>query len=127
MAYAVDTATVLTKQIKANATYAVPFALNVRSDDISGCETILAAPGAGKRIVLLQMIISSAAAITISIGEGNAGAGLTTTIFGPVTFAANQQIIWKFSQPVVLTANTILVCDASGAGVVKIFIEGFVI
>ena len=127
MAFAVDTPTVLSKQIVANATYATPFAANARSDDISGCEELKAAPAAGKKIVLSQILISSDAAITITIGEGETGGAVTTAILGPVQFAANQQIIWKFSQPVALTAATSLTCDASGAANVNIFVEGFVI
>jgi hypothetical protein len=122
MAYAVDTLTVSAKK-----PVGTPFALNVRSDDISGCETILASPGAGKRIALTGLIISSAAAITISIGEGNAGAALTAITMGPITFAAGQYLVWKFDHPLYLTADTILACDASGAGVVNIFVEGFTV
>jgi len=125
MAYAVDTPTVITKDIKADSTYAVPFACNVRSDDISGCEEIKAAPAAGHRLFITQLIISSAAAITITIGEGETGGAVTTAILGPITFAANQHILWVFKHPISLTAATSLTCDASGAGVVNIFIEGY--
>ena len=127
MAYAVDTPTVMSKEIAPHAVNAIPFACNVRSDDISGCEEIKATPGAGKKLVITQAIISSAAAITITIGEGETGGAVTTAIWGPVTFAANQCIHWVFKHPVVLTANKSLTCDASGAGVVNIFIEGYTI
>jgi len=127
MAYAVDTPTVIGKKINVDNVNVIPFACNVRSDDISGCETIKDAPGAGKKIVITQVIISSGAAITITIGEGNAGAGVTAAIWGPVTFAANQCIHWVFKHPIALTVDTILSCDASGAGDVNIFIEGYLI
>ena len=127
MAYAVDTPSVISKKIIPHVVNAIPFACNVRSDDISGCETIKAAPGAGKRLIITQAIISSAGAITITIGEGETAGAVTTAIWGPVTFAANQCIPWIFKHPVVLTVNTALTCDASGAAVVNIFIEGYTI
>jgi len=49
MAYAVDTPSVMSKEINPDAVNAIAFAKNARSDDISACEEILAAPGAGKK------------------------------------------------------------------------------
>lgn len=124
MAYAVDTPTILNKKLQ-DDTGLTHWACNVRSDNISGCETIKDAPGTGYSLCLTGIIISSGAALTITIGEGNAGAGVTTAIMGPITFAAGQLMVWKFDYPLALTTNTILSCDASGAGDVNIYVEGF--
>lgn len=127
MAWAVDTPTAMNGPVMAHPVDAVPFVCNVRSDDASGCETIKAAPGAGYTLVITRCYINSAAAITITLGEGNAGAAVTTAIMGPITFAANQTLQWVFENPIRLTSNTILSADASGAGVINIFVEGYTI
>lgn len=127
MATAVDTPAVVAKPINPNSDSAIPFAANLRSDDISACEEIKASPGAGKSLVLQSLVISTDSAITITIGEGETGGAVTTTIMGPIAFAANTSLAWTFAQPVKLTANTELTCDASGAGVVNLFIEGYTV
>jgi len=126
MATAVDTPTVIAKPVSAHSVDAIPFAANLRSDDLSGCETIKAAPASG-RLVLEHILISSDSAITVTIGEGETGSAVTTAIMGPIAFAAGQFIEWEFSSLVALSATTALTCDASGAGVVNIFVEGYTI
>ena len=73
------------------------FCRNCTSADISGCETILAAPGAGLSIVVNHITINSTANITISIGEGETVPGTLDTVFiGPVNFPAVSSMQWDF-------------------------------
>lgn len=123
----VNLPSVVAKRLVANSAWAIPFVANLRSDNISGCKAIKASPGAGYRIMVQQMIVSSDTALNISIGEGVADSGVTTPILGPIQFAVSQPICWKFKHPIALTANTALVCDANGAGNVNIFVEGLVV
>ena len=98
--------------------------LNATSADASGCETLKAAPGAGLSIIVDHLTINSAAAITVTVGQGiNAGA-VTLALIGPVSFAVNQSIQWDFPNGMVLAANTVLSIDASGAGAICIFAWG---
>lgn len=98
---------------------------NGNTADLSGAETLRAAPGAGNELVLEKIVISSGAAITVTIGAGETGGAVTTVIYGPVHMAANSQHTVNFERGVVLAANTALVADASGAGNVTILAEGY--
>lgn len=100
--------------------------LNFTSADASGCEELKAAPAAGLSIYIDHLTISSDAAITVSIGEGEAVAGTPdTTWLGPIPFATNQTIQWNFRNGgMKLTAATSLVVDASGAGNINVFASG---
>lgn len=101
------------------------FAVNAVTDDASGCEELVAAPGSGKKLVLRQVIISCVAAITITIGAGETGGAVTSPILGPVTFAATSPVaIFNFIRGIVLVANTALTVDASGAGAFTCFVIG---
>jgi len=103
------------------------FGLNATSSDLSGCEELQAAPGAGRAIYLEQLSINCASAITITIGEGETAGACTSVLIGPVTFTTNgRQYSIAFERPVKLTDNTALTCDASGAGAVQIYCSGFV-
>ena len=103
------------------------FFLNATSADASGVEELKAAI-AGKSIYVTHMTISSAAAITISIGEGETVAGTIDTVFiGPVTFAVNETVQWNFlNGGMKLTAATSLVVESSGAGNINVFASGYV-
>ncbi len=111
--------------VAAKATNVTPWLKNVRSDDISLCEEILAAGGSGIRHYITKVYINSAAAITITLGAGEAGNNVVVALMGPITFAANQTLIWEFKFPIKVIADFPITCDASGAGVVNIFVEGF--
>ena len=101
------------------------FFLNATSADVSGCEELRAAPGAGLSIYVDHLTINSGAAITITIGEGETGGAVTTALIGPVSFAANQSMQWTFlNGGMKLTAATSLTVDASGAGAICIFASG---
>ena len=105
------------------------FAVNATSADASGCEELKAAPGSGKSIYLTQIGVSCVAAITVTIGAGETGGAVTTVLLGPFNFAATSgsPVCLTFrDRGVKLTANTSLTVDASGAGAVQIFAEGYV-
>jgi hypothetical protein len=102
------------------------FFANGTSADASGVEELVPAPAAGSSIYVDHLTISSDAAISISIGEGEAVPGTIDTIhLGPIPFAANQQMQWNFlNGGMKLTAATSLVVEASGAGNICVFVSG---
>ncbi len=100
---------------------------NATSADASGCEEIIAAPAAGVSIVIEHLVISSDAAISVTIGAGETGGSVTAALIGPVTFAAGQTIVFPFSgrtQGLIVTAATSLTVDASGAGNICVWAQG---
>jgi hypothetical protein len=100
------------------------FTINGVSADISGAETLLAAPASGSIVVDSLKINNGANAISITIGEDvNAGA-VVHTLIGPWAMAANTSIEFAFLNGLVLQAVHALTCDASGAGAVCIFVQG---
>ena len=101
------------------------FFANGVSADASGVEELKAAV-AGKSIYVDHLTISSDAAISISIGEGETVPGtIDTVLLGPVPFAVNQQMQWNFlNGGMKLTAATSLVVEASGAGNINVFASG---
>lgn len=99
--------------------------INGISADASGCEELVAAPGAGLSLVVDHLTINNGAnAISITIGAGETGGAVTATLIGPVAMAANTSIQFNFPYGMVVTANTALVVDASGAGAICIFAQG---
>jgi len=89
------------------------FIKNATSADASATEEIIAAPGAGISHHIEYLVISSDAAISITIGEGETASAVTTALIGPVTFAAGQTIAFPFAgraQGLKLTANLSLIC-----------------
>lgn len=101
------------------------FILNATSADASGCEELRAAPTGGKSIFIDHLTINNGAnAISITIGEGETGGAVTTALIGPIAMAANASIQWDFRDGLVLTAETSLTVDASGAGAICIFVQG---
>jgi hypothetical protein len=102
------------------------FFVNGVSADASAVEELKAAPAAGLSIYIDHLTISSDAAISISIGEGETVPGTVDTILlGPVPFAANQCIQWNFlNGGMKLTAAKSLVLDASGGGNICVFCSG---
>lgn len=105
------------------------FALNATSADASGCEELKAAPGAGVAIYLTQIEISCVAAITVTLGAGKTGGAVTAVLLGPFNFAATSgsPVSLQFrGKGLKIADNTALVVDASGAGAVQIFAEGYI-
>lgn len=101
------------------------FFLNATSADASGVEE-LKATVAGKSIYVDHLTISTDAAISISIGEGETVPGTVDAIhIGPVLFGADSFIQWNFlNGGMKLTAATSLVVKASGAGNINVFASG---
>jgi len=97
---------------------------NANSADASGCEEIIAAPGAGKYFEIDHVSISSDTAESVTLGEGETAGAVTTALLGPVTFAAGQCIIWNFNPPMKTTANLSLTVDAGGAANINVFVQG---
>lgn len=108
--------------------YPLGFAVNGTTVDLTGCETLKAAPGAGLSIYVEKIVISCATATNVTIGAGDGGTAVTTVILGPILFLADgtTNIVLDFKRPLKLAANVALAADAAGAGVVTIFVEGFV-
>ncbi|MBE9572552.1 MAG: hypothetical protein IMF11_18155 [Proteobacteria bacterium] len=104
------------------------FILNATSADASACEELKAAPAAGTAIIIDYLTINSAAAITVTIGQGETGGAVTTALIGPVSFAANQSIQFDFRDfrtgGMKLSDATSLTVDSSGAGAICIFACG---
>ena len=100
--------------------------ISATSADASGGEELLAAPGAGICIGLRHVTINSAAAITITLGAGEAANDVEAALLGPVTFAAGTTLQWDFNPMLWLPANKSLTVDASGAGVICVFCQGVV-
>jgi len=104
------------------------FIKNATSADASGCEEIIAAPGAGISHVIEHLVVSSDSAISVTIGEGETTGAVTTALIGPVTFAAGQCIMFPFvgrTQGLKMTANKSLTVDASGAGNINVWVQGY--
>lgn len=104
------------------------WAVNATSADASGCEVILAAPGAGVSLYLESVLINGVNGITVTIGEGETASAPDAIILGPITFAGAswaETVVHEFLRPIKLTANKALVVDASGAGAVCVLAEGF--
>ena len=104
------------------------FIKNATSADASGTEVIIAAGGAGVSHYLEHIVISSDSAISITIGEGETAGAVTTALIGPITFAAGQVVPFPFTNRVrglKMTANTSLTVDASGAGNICVWVQGY--
>jgi hypothetical protein len=102
------------------------FANNAVSADASGCEELVAAV-ADKSHYITQLEISCVAAITVTIGAGETGGAVTAVLFGPFNFAATSgsPISLQFNPPIKVAEATAIVVDASGAGVVQVFVQGY--
>jgi hypothetical protein len=102
------------------------FANNATSADASGCEELVAAV-TGKSHYITQLEISCVAAITVTIGAGETGGAVTAVLFGPFNFAATSgsPISIQLNPAVKVAAATSIVVDASGAGAVQVFIQGY--
>jgi len=102
--------------------------INAASGDASGCEEIVAAPGAGKCLCVERLIIGIGAAITVTVGSGETGPGsVEGDKLGPIGGAGGTYVI-EFgggAKAMQLTANKALTFDASGAGAVCVYAEGY--
>ena len=103
----------------------VGFIANGNSADLSGCETLKAAV-TGKSIYVERIYISASGAINYTIGAGETGGAVTTTLLGPIYCAANSNTEMVFTRPIKLVAATALTIDASGAGATTVIVQGYI-
>jgi len=103
------------------------WALNGTSADASACEELKAAGGTNTNHYLTKLTISCSAAINVTVGTGESSSAVETVIMGPIYFLAdgNTFASWVFDNPIKLAANKALTADASGAGAITIYAEGF--
>lgn len=105
---------------------AVPWQAAATSADASGCEEIKATPGSGYQLCIERLFIYIGAAITVTVGSGETGPGsVEGDKIGPLGGAAGTYVLDCRDRPIALTANKSLTFDASGAGTVCIYAEGF--
>jgi hypothetical protein len=94
--------------------------------DVTDCETLLAA-STGKCHYIRKIIISCGTnSATISLGSGNAGAGLTLTYIGPIVFSASTShpFVLDFGEKAMKVAvSTIFAIDGVTAAPVWIMFE----
>ncbi len=102
-----------------------PWQINATSADATGCETILAAPGTGKALVITRLVVYIGDAITVTVGSGKSGAAVEADFIGPLGGAAGTYILDVRERPIILTANKALTVDASGAGSICVYAEGY--
>lgn len=99
--------------------------INATSADATGCEFVVAAPTTGN-LYLCQVLVSSAAAISVDIGATDA-AGDTGVDHSIISFymAANTTQRYVFREPIELASVDGLAVDASGAGAICVVAEGY--
>jgi len=105
--------------------------INATSADASGCEELKAAT-AGKSLAVDHLTINcGASALSITIGQGEAGGAVESALIGPLAMAANSSMQWDFSAwpcfGMRLTADKALTIDTSGAGAICVFARGRVL
>jgi len=102
------------------------FCVNFNSADISGCEELVAAVS-GKSIKVERLELSFGAAINVTLGAGETGGAVTTTLVGPIYGAANGFVSLNFEKrPIVVAAATSLTMDGSGAGNITGVVSGYI-
>lgn len=99
--------------------------INATSEDASGCEEIVATPGAGYALCITRLTIGIGAAITVTVGSGAAAGAVEGDKIGPIGGAAGTYVLDFRDRPVQLTTNKSLTVDASGAGTICVYAEGF--
>ena len=133
MAITTNATTVMPFKINHDPVNAVPFCVNATSADASGCEEIMAAPGAGYALAIESLSVSTDDHITVTVGEDENSGAVKTVLFGPIPFSQEvtgagyvQPGHWQraFKNPIKLAANKPLTVDASGAGNICVVVEG---
>ena len=98
--------------------------VNADSADLSGAETLQAAPVTGS-LYLHSVVINCKSAITITIGSGETGSAVDTVIVGPIEFTTSGvPFSVTFDPPVKVDATTALTCDASASCQACIIVQG---
>lgn len=111
-----------------------PFCKFFTSDDLSGCEEIMALPSGASGIYIESVLIASCDQLTVTLGDGETSGAVTTAVLGPMELntevgtAANEQtpaVIFSKKFLRELLVSTALTIDASAAGTVWGIIEGY--
>jgi len=119
---AISVTSALGSQVRA----VTPWQVNATSADASACEEIVATPGAGYTLIITRLVIHIGAAITVTVGSGETGPGsVEGDKIGPLGGVAGTYELDCRERPIQLTVNKSLTFDASGAGTVCIYAEGF--
>lgn len=88
-------------------------------DDSADPKEIVAAPGAGRKLILTHLTLSTLAAQSISIFDG-----ATTTLVGPIQLeAAGAGYVKDYKWGIELTANTAMYVDSDTDGLYHIYVE----
>lgn len=97
--------------------------------DGSTCEELVAAPGAGKYIVIDHLTLNNGAAGTqdLTIGAGEAANNCETVLIGPISMAVNDSVQWNFPQGIVLPSNKSLTVDSGDTHNFCVFAFGKII
>jgi len=94
------------------------------SADLSGCESIKAAPGAGLCLFIDEIWFTCDTAIDFDIGDGEDAGAVETKLFTTLGLDANAEFGPLNLRGQQLTANKALTIDASGAGVTNGYVIG---
>lgn len=105
------------------------WATNVVSTDLSGCEEIRAAPGAGLRLALSRLWVDcqNAGGLVAVLGAGETAGAVTAALINSIVLANGVSHRMEFQRPILLPENTSLTMDAVGAGNTTIWAEGYVV
>jgi hypothetical protein len=98
--------------------------VNASSADVSGCETVKAAPGAGYELVIRRLVLTIGGSANVTLGMEEVSSAVKHTLLGPIGGAAMPVSLDFGDDLLVLDPNTALVVDASGAVVVWLYVEG---
>jgi len=103
------------------------FGVNAVSADASGCEVIQAAPGADKNLYLEYLVICCDGDITLNVGCGEYNSEVESRLIGPIPCVAEGTVytVDRRGNPFQLEANKPLTIDASGAGNIFVYAEGY--
>jgi hypothetical protein len=99
------------------------FSASTYSADLSGAEAVVPKPGEGLELVITHLFVNLQADITVTIGGGKGSGSVSNVILGPLSYGA---VDLRFDNPVALGDNVPLTADASAAGGVAIYAEGFI-
>src|SRR4030042_6508143 len=98
---------------------------NGSSDDFSGWEPLVPAPGSGYELCLERVTLGICGAITVTLGENESSGALSKTLFGPFGGGAMIVPLDFRDNPVVLAPNKDFCIEASGAGQWRGLAEAF--
>ena len=110
-----------------NYTPDIRWLVNAISADFSGCEELKAAV-AGQSHYITKLVITTASAIAVTIGEGETNSAVTTVLIGPLYFTTGGPGVVTLDfgdHPIQVTAATSITVDASGAGAACVVVSGF--